>query len=124
MKMDDIKPGQQKIKISRLFDVERDSEPGPRMKFENFHFRMNIEISIIDKIKLLFGAKLDLSVCGKVLVFLQQDGQYHYMKIGETVPKAVVWMNKEPQMLSPFSRFAISERRKQLTEQFNEGVQS
>jgi len=94
---------------------------GPPLRFENFHHRLDVDLSLLDRVKVLFGAKIDLSLCGRIDIYLHEDQKYNYMKFGDIQPKVVVWYNEPPQMLSANMRFAISERSKQLRELQNDG---
>lgn len=83
---------------------------GESQPFEKFHHKMRLDISLVDRLKVLIGGKIDLSLCGKINVYLQEDKKYHYMKFRDTQTVAIVWVMNEPEEVGAYTKFAMSER--------------
>jgi len=76
------------------------------IKFENFHIRPVIEsLSWVDRLKILTGAKIDMSVCGKLNINMTDNGKYEYVKFGDMHTEVRVWKNDPPKETLAHTRF-------------------
>lgn len=82
---------------------------GTPAHYEPFHHHLQLDISALDRAKIAIGGKVELSLCGRIVVHENESGKYHYLKFHELIPKAVIWLTTPPNMVEAHSRFADTE---------------